>query len=105
MHGGLDMEEEEEAKSEGEEAIVEGRGEGPRQISNGSRTPRKSGRPVRVRGKALEPVCCTRGQASSQAHARSDGRWSDRRRGDRTREQSHGQSEVPRREPAVDRFE
>ena len=44
MHGGLDMEEEEEAKSEGEEAIVvEGRGEGPRQISNGSRTPRKSG--------------------------------------------------------------
>ena len=50
MHGGLDMEEEEEAKSEGEEAIVvEGRGEGPRQISNGSRTPRKSGRPVRAR--------------------------------------------------------
>ena len=49
MHGGLDMEEEEEAKSEGEEAIVEGRGEGPRQISNGSRTPRKSGRPVRTR--------------------------------------------------------
>ena len=59
------------------------------------------------------PLTCAPGRRLSrcavrarlQAHARSHRRWSDRRRGDRTKEQSHGQSEVARGELVVDRFE